>query len=151
MSDCVAFPPTRTEVSHKQQNICGPGAVALTKRLYRLFSFNRQNVWHSGLSWPFSGLVISKCVLSRALLLHTIEKRLGWGGVAAASQDYGGDSFAAEVEQTKINTNILHLWLEWKSGVDGGGRRVMPQTSDCAFLCPWKGIPSNVKAAFSQT
>lgn len=52
------------------------------------------------------GSVISKCMLSRALLLHTIEKSLcgvggGGVGVAAVSQDHSSDSFAAEVEQNK--------------------------------------------------
>lgn len=45
-------------------------------------------------------------MLSRALLLHTIEKSLcgvggGGVGVAAVSQDHSSDSFAAEVEQNK--------------------------------------------------
>ncbi len=96
-----------TEVSQKQQNFCGLGIAALTKRLFVLFSFNRQNVYHDGLSWPFAASVTSKCMLSRALLLHTIERSLGVRGVAAVSQDYSSDSFAAEVEQTKININIL--------------------------------------------
>lgn len=73
-----AYP--HTEASHKQKKICGPGIAALTECLYRHFSFNGQNVWHSGLSWRLSSSAISKCTLSGALLLHTIEKSLRGGG-----------------------------------------------------------------------
>lgn len=45
--------------------------------------------------------------------------------MAAVSQDYSSDSFAAEVEQTEININILQASntfdLEEKSRADRGG------------------------------
>lgn len=82
--------------------------------------------------------------------------------VAAVSQDYSRDSFAAEVEQTKINTNILQqsntFHVNERAERMWGGKREeddTPETtapgSDSGFLCFWKGITSNMKAAFSQS
>ncbi len=97
MSDHVAYSPTPTKVSHKQHNV-GRSLQHSKKRLYRLFTFNRQNVLHNCLSWPFFGSVISKGTLSRALLPHTIERSLGEEG---------------ERGQSHRTAAAIHLQLKW--------------------------------------
>lgn len=160
-----AYP--HTEASHKQKKICGPGIAALTECLYRHFSFNGQNVWHNGLSWRLSSSAISKCTLSGALLLHTIEKSLR-GGAASVSVDFRSESFATEVKQTKINIYILQprntFSFNEKGGVEhrrvgwgkGGAEKVrdsgtlnLSLRSDSGFSL-LKREPSHMKAAFSQ-
>lgn len=140
------IPLTDTETSYKQQKYLWAGHRSTWKAPPQTSPFNRQNVQHNAVSWPFSSSVISKCMLSRALLLHTIEKSLGGLVVAAVSQDYTSDSFAAEVKHTKINTNILlprstfspNEKAEWTKG------RALPSTTSSGSagrsLCFWKAI-----------
>lgn len=120
-----AYP--HAEAPHKQQKICGLGIAALTECLYRHFSFNRQNVWHNGLSWPLSSSVISKCTLSGALLLHTIEKSLRGAGFSLPGLQRRFICHWSETNknQHKYSAAEDHLQLGWKrqSGARRGCRK----------------------------
>lgn len=149
ITQCVSFPAyPYSEVPHKQPNNCGPGIAALTKCLCRLSSFNRQNVLHNGLSWPFCSSVISKCTLSRVLLLHTIEKsQRGDGCSLAGLQQRFICSWSGTNKQTNWRKKKNYFEISTLKTFD-----LKEETgSDSGTLRFWKRIPSNMKAAFSPS
>ena len=170
MSDCVAYPPTHRLKRLTSSRVFVGWMLQHSQPASTdfFFSFNRQNVEHNGLSWPFSSSVISKCTLSGALLLHTIEKSLrggGWGWRWRLSSHGATAAIHLQLnkQKPKFSTVLYGQGASWtwmdrgrvgrsageRGGGGGGGSKPHFPTKKVAFSFLKKDPINNKRSLFT--